>query len=232
MRTAAQHIGRQAEQRAVPFVPQHRARVFADHLLGREAEPLRIGDVGEAAAQLAIPVAEQARYVGRQQPQEGLRLLQPRRRELQFGDPQTGRLFTADLRSETLGGGWRTVTAVGGWWCSPIDAAAFPQTESDPAPRLPPLIPTLTATPAYPLQAIRAAKEGRAVTCFFVKADGLIVQPELIELSDEVFRAPILSALRRSRYQGWEDDGTVRPSCRTYTFKLSSSLHPEVVPGT
>jgi len=154
------------------------------------------------------------------------------RRELQFGDPQTGRLFTADLRSETLGGGWRTVTAVGGWWCSPIDAAAFPQTESDPAPRLPPLIPTLTATPAYPLQAIRAAKEGRAVTCFFVKADGLIVQPELIELSDEVFRAPILSALRRSRYQGWEDDGTVRPSCRTYTFKLSSSLHPEVVPGT
>jgi hypothetical protein len=153
-------------------------------------------------------------------------------REQRFGDPQTGRLFTADLRSETLGGGWRTVTAVGGWWCSPIDAAAFPQTESDPAPRVPPLIPTLTATPAYPLQAIRAAKEGRAVTCFFVNADGLIVQPELIELSDEIFRAPILSALRRSRYQGWEDDGTVRPSCRTYTFKLNSSLHPEVIPDT
>jgi hypothetical protein len=112
-------------------------------------------------------------------------------RELRFGDPQTGRMFTADLRRETLGGGWRTVTAIGGWWCSPVDAAALPQTEADAAPRLPPLLPTLTATPIYPLQAIRTAKEGRAVTCFFVGPDGLIVQPELIELSDEIFRAPI-----------------------------------------
>ena len=153
-------------------------------------------------------------------------------RELRFGDPQTGRLFTANLRRDTLGGGWRTVTAVGGWWCSPIDAAAFPQTEAEPAPRVPPLLPTLTATPAYPLQAIRGAKEGRAVTCFFVGADGVIVQPELIELSDEVFRAPILSALRRSRYQSWADDGTLRPSCRTYTFRLDSSLHPKVIPDS
>ena len=151
-------------------------------------------------------------------------------RELRFGDPQTGRLFTADLRRETLGGGWRTVTAVGGWWCSAIDASTVPQQQVEAAKPAPPLIPTLTATPAYPLLAIRAAKQGRAVTCFFVTADGLIVQPDLIEISDEVFRAPILSALRRSRYQPWKEGTALRPSCRTYTFKLDSLLHPQVDP--
>ncbi len=150
---------------------------------------------------------------------------------LRFGDPQTGRLFTADLRRETLGGGWRTVTAVGGWWCTSIDAAEFPE-QSESLKPLKPLVPRLTATPVYPIKAIRAAKEGRAVTCFFVGSDGLVVEPELIELSDEMFRAPILSALRRSRYETWEDDGVLRPSCRTYTFKLDSLLHPRTEPDS
>jgi len=34
-----------------------------------------------------------------------------------------------------------------------------------------------------------------------VDASGRVVRPEVIELSDEVFRAPILAALERSRYQ-------------------------------
>lgn len=150
-------------------------------------------------------------------------------RELRFGDPQTGRLFTADLRRDTLGGGWRTVSAVGGWWCSAIDPSAFPIDEADAIGPLAALIPTVTATPAYPRAAIRAAKQGRAAVCFFVTPAGLVVEPEFIELSDEIFRAPVLSALARSRYQSRADDGFMRPSCRTYTFKLDSLLHPGLV---
>jgi hypothetical protein len=148
-------------------------------------------------------------------------------REFRFGDPQTGRMFTADLRRDKLGGGWRTVTAVGGWWCSALDSASLPDDEAKPLVAMPALIPVVTATPSYPLAAIRGAKEGRAITCFFVTSAGLIVEPEFIELSDEAFRAPVLSALARSRYQGWANVGTLRPSCRTYTFKLDSLLHPE-----
>jgi hypothetical protein len=142
--------------------------------------------------------------------------------ELTFADPRSGRRFTADLRRGTLGGGWRTLTLVGGWWCGAIDAAAAPQGEVDATPRMPPLVPSLTATPSYPVQAIREAKQGKAVTCFFVDAEGHIVRPELIEISDEVFRAPILAALERSRYQGWEDQGVLRPGCRSYIFKLDA----------
>ena len=53
-------------------------------------------------------------------------------------------------------------------------------------------------------------------------ASGSVVQPELIELSDEVFRAPILAALARSRYQGWDDASVLRPGCRSYIFRLDS----------
>jgi hypothetical protein len=74
------------------------------------------------------------------------------------------------------------------------------------------------------VQAIRAAKQGRAVTCFFVDADGYIVQPEVIELSDEIFRAPTLAALERSRYRSWEGGEMLRPGCRSYTFRLDAPL--------
>jgi hypothetical protein len=87
---------------------------------------------------------------------------------------------------------------------------------------MPPLLPSLTATPRYPAQAIRDAKQGRAVSCFFVDAQGYIVQPELIELSDEVFRQPILNALARSRYQAWNDESLLRPGCRSFIFKLDA----------
>lgn len=143
--------------------------------------------------------------------------------ELAFSDPHTGRQYRADLRRPTLGGSWRTVILVGGWWCSPLDQAAVPAVETlEPLALMPPLIPSVTSTPQYPLQAIRAAKQGRAVTCFFVDASGQVVQPELIELSDEVFRAPILAALARSRYVGWDDASVLRPGCRSYIFKLDS----------
>ena len=145
------------------------------------------------------------------------------REAMTFSDFRSGRQFQADLRRQTLGGSWRTQTLVGGWWCTAMDAVPLPAIETEkPAHVMPPLIPEITSTPRYPLQAIRDAKQGRAVTCFFVDAQGLIVQPELVELSDEVFRAPILLALARSRYQGWKDERVLRPGCRSYIFKLDS----------
>ena len=66
---------------------------------------------------------------------------------------------------------------------------------------MPPVLPLVTATPRYPIEAIRQAKQGRVVTCFLVDATGAIVEPEIIELSDEMFREPILVALSRSRYE-------------------------------
>ena len=128
---------------------------------------------------------------------DGPELLAGRRRRNDFTDPRSGRRFEADLTRGTLGGSWRTYTLLGGWWCSAADSGPVPAIERAKSMQyMPPLLPSLTATPRYPVQAIREAKQGRAVSCFFVDANGYIVQPELIELSDEVFRQPILNALR------------------------------------
>jgi hypothetical protein len=140
-----------------------------------------------------------------------------------FNDPRSGRRFEADLSRATLGGGWRTYTLLGGWWCSATDIGPVPAIEKRKSTDyMPPLLPTLTSTPQYPLQAIRDARQGRAVSCFFVDAAGNIVRPELIELSHEVFRQPILNALARSRYQAWNDERLLRPGCRTFIFKLET----------
>ncbi len=143
--------------------------------------------------------------------------------DMTFRDPRTGREFHADTTHATLGGDWRTFTLLGGWWCTAMDPSLI--ATPDPAKRvkpLPPLKPAMTATPLYPIQAIRDAKQGKVVTCFFVDASGAIVQPEILELSDEVFRAPILTALSRSRYRGWEDQRVLRPGCRSFIFKLDA----------
>jgi Gram-negative bacterial TonB protein C-terminal len=151
--------------------------------------------------------------------------------QIEFSDPQTGRQFTADLHRVTLGGGWRTYANVGGWWCNAIDSAPLPPDSNTPRSHPPPLIPMVTAIPRYPVQAVRQAKQGHAVTCFFVDPEGNIQQPELLELSDEIFRAPILTALSRSRYQGWQDGDTLRPGCRSYTFKLDQIIDLEPEPS-
>jgi hypothetical protein len=142
---------------------------------------------------------------------------------LTFTDGRSGRRFEADLKRATLGGSWRTYTVLGGWWCSAAGLGPLPKLEkSKSLEYMPPLLPSLTATPLYPVQAIRAAKQGRAVSCFFVDADGYIVRPELIELSDEVFRQPILNALARSRYQALHADTPMRPGCRSFIFRLDA----------
>ena len=123
---------------------------------------------------------------------------------MRFSDPRTGRQYTADLRRDNLGGTWRTLTTTGGWWCAVSDVEVVPETNEGRAAALPPVLPLVTATPRYPIEAIREAKQGRVVTCFLVDATGAIVEPEIIELSDEMFREPILDraqplALRAAR---------------------------------
>jgi hypothetical protein len=149
-------------------------------------------------------------------------------RAMRFSDPQTGRQYTADLRRENLGGTWHTLTATGGWWCAESDVVVVPETTEERAAALPPVLPLITATPRYPIEAIRLAKQGRVVACFLVDSTGLIISPEIIELSDEMFREPTLLALSRSRYEARGADSALRPSCRSYTFTLDRLAQHEI----
>lgn len=148
--------------------------------------------------------------------------------DLVFEDSRTGREFQGDLNRSTLGGEWRTRTLVGGWWCTrmsedEIDASADLRDvleSSEESTRS--LIPEVMATPSYPNQAIRQALEGRVLICFGVEPSGEVVQPEVLELSDELFREPSLDALSRSRYQSWNEreHGGRRPACRSFVYLL------------
>jgi len=138
-----------------------------------------------------------------------------------FTDFHSGRGYEADLTYETLGGKWRTPTLLGGWWCTRAEADAAAKMDKAKADTsMPPLLPSFTAAPIYPLKAIRSAKQGRAVSCFFVDSDGNVVRPEIVELSDEIFREPILTALARSRYRALPGESALRPGCRTFIFRL------------
>jgi hypothetical protein len=150
-----------------------------------------------------------------------------RRGQVRFEDPRTGREYRADTGYATLGGTWQTLSLSGGWWCSKQDATLAGQSSarrtSASGAVAPPLVPTVTAIPYYPRQAIRDAKEGRAVVCFIVNNEGLVMEPEFIELSDEIFRQSTLDALGRSRYRAWEDLQAVRAGCRSFIFELDAA---------
>jgi hypothetical protein len=147
------------------------------------------------------------------------------KRVLSFTDPRTGREFQADLGRSTLGGTWRTLSLLGGWWCSSVGSVA-PDVRSSELPAvnpdalMPPLIPEIMATPLYPSAAIRRGLQGRAVACFFVDAEGMVFAPDFVELSDELFREPTLDALARSKYRRWTAGSESRPACRSYIFRL------------
>jgi TonB family protein len=78
------------------------------------------------------------------------------------------------------------------------------------------------ASPSYPRQAIRDAKEGRAVVCFLVDSGGAVRDPEIVELSDQIFRDATMLAIFRSSYRPWGEQGVVRPGCRSYTYELDA----------
>jgi hypothetical protein len=121
---------------------------------------------------------------------------------------------------------WRTAAQLGGWWCSAITdqpgAPAAAHSLPSASSAMPPLSAALMAVPVYPRQAIRDARQGRAVACYLVSGDGEILAPELLELSDDIFRAPTLEALARSRYRPWSTREQQRPACRTYLYRLDA----------
>jgi hypothetical protein len=145
---------------------------------------------------------------------------------LSFSDSRSGRNFQANLRRSTLGGEWRTLNLLGGWWCSKaaeeVELSIFADSDDGSRNELVPLIPARMATPSYPRQAIREAIEGRVVICFEVDSSGSVLNPEFIELSDEIFRATSLDALMSSSYQPWSQssDQLMRPACRSFVYSL------------
>ena len=146
-----------------------------------------------------------------------------RKNRLSFTDSRIGREFEADLRRSGLGGTWKTETSNGGWWCARLDYA-FADSQNVESLNandvMPPLIPYAASTPFYPLRAIRQAKEGHATICFLVESTGVIVDPEFIELSDDIFRETTLRAVLASSYRGWAGEPAARPGCRTFDFEL------------
>jgi len=149
-----------------------------------------------------------------------------RRNRLFFEDSRSDRAFEGDLRASTLGGTWKDPSSHGGWWCSlisdviAVDSGNVQRLSSNDL--MPPLVSHLMATPNYPIQAIREAKEGHAVICFLVDASGSIVEPGVVEISDEIFRQPTLRAITSSSYRGWRGGPDLRPGCRTFTYELDA----------
>ena len=78
-------------------------------------------------------------------------------------------------------------------------------------------------SPSYPREAIKEAKEGRAIVCFLVDASGAVRDPELLELSDPIFATPTLQAIERSRYRPATRSDVMRPGCRHYLYELRAS---------
>ncbi len=150
------------------------------------------------------------------------------KRRLTFSDARRGRRYAADLRRSTLGGTWTAAAVNGGWWCArradAIAAESLPLRRSPAEFYVPPLVLNVMATPRYPRQAIREAKEGRAVVCFIVEPSGAVRDPEVIEISDEIFRNSTVVALLRSSYRPWGGGAAPRPGCRSFVYELEAAF--------
>ena len=145
-------------------------------------------------------------------------------RELSIVDARTSRIYTADLDSPTLGGTWSARGRSGGWWCARRDHDPLSVRLDTRAPTqefsVPPLVPDLMVSPRYPRRAVQQAREGSAVVCFLVDAAGTVLDPVIVEISDEIFAATTLSAIARSRYRPTRAGSVLRPGCRAYTYTL------------
>jgi len=139
-------------------------------------------------------------------------------------DRSSARRFVADLRAATLGGRWMATIHEGGWWCAPVEGAG-PRDEKPPPARglMQALVPAIIAGPYYPRQALREAREGRAVSCFIVDGRGEISRPGFIELTDEIFREATLGAVARSRFRSRGDDDAPMPACRSFKYELRAA---------
>jgi hypothetical protein len=141
-------------------------------------------------------------------------------------NPQSGRMFSADLDRSTLGGSWEEAPRSGGWWCArrsgTIEGTGLDLSRANSEFFAVPLVSDRMASPSYPLEAIRRAKEGRAVVCFIVDSQGLIRNPEIVELSDATFSGPSLRALAGSTYRPWTEPYD-RPGCRRFDYGLTTA---------
>lgn len=192
--------------------------VYGDPQAGDERVVLNFG--ADGSTRMALPSEDV------QRPWFPLSRWQLEEDVLTFSDSRTERAFSASLDRSTLGGGWSTEDLYGGWWCSEADPAAasaiYTSPTGEPTAMTQPLIPEVMASPTYPREAIRQATQGRAVICFEVNPLGFVRDPVFVELSDEIFRDPSLTALQQSRYQSWSDntDGPARPACRSFVYTL------------
>ena len=147
-----------------------------------------------------------------------------RRRELTFVDARSGRIYSADLRYDTLGGTWSSRGRSGGWWCTrrpeSIETVEPGLLRATPEFFVSPLVPGVMASPRYPIAAIRQAKEGEAVACFRVEPDGSVHDAEILSITDDIFAATTLSAISRSRYRPAPAGGVDRPGCRVFSYSL------------
>jgi len=142
---------------------------------------------------------------------------------LTFSDSRRDREFVADLEYVSLGGTWSGAVYSGGWWCAALEkrpelgSGRGRFNEYEVMPRL---VADVMATPWYPRQAVREAKEGYAVVCFHFNTEGFVEDPHFLELSDPVFRESALGALSRSHYRRWDASLPRRPACRTFDYLL------------
>ncbi len=193
--------------------------LYGDPAFGDERLQLRFDPDG--TTRQARPSEDKARPwapLSRWQIQDG---------DLVFEDSRTGREFKGDLSRTALGGEWRMRMLVGGWWCSRMSEEEVPEdgvleevlAGAEDTRRI---SPEVMATPSYPREAIWLGLEGRVLICFGVEPSGDIVEPEVMEVSDELFRAPSLQSLTGSRYQGWDRRryGGRRPACRSFVYLL------------
>ena len=74
---------------------------------------------------------------------------------------------------------------------------------------MPPVLPIVTATPRYPVEAIREAKQGRVVTCFLVDAAGTILGSDMTVFKVEALEeeAPAAS-VEESRPEAGGENGS------------------------
>jgi TonB family protein len=190
---------------------------YGDPVFGDERMLLRVLEAGriDIARQRGSSIDEWA----------GLSEWTVEKRYMTFSDSRRGRIYAADLDDRsTLGGTWTAASASGGWWCvqrgDALAAESLPLRRSAAEFYVPPLVLSVMATPRYPRQAIREAKEGRAVVCFVVEPSGAVRDPEIVEISDELFRNSTVAALLRSSYLPWAGGAAPRPGCRSVVYEL------------
>ena len=144
-----------------------------------------------------------------------------------FSDPSEDIGYEGFFNGETISGLWRSSQTIGEWWCSPVEMEVpvlGPTQRAAGKTRFPLPKPATLATPVYPLDAIRRGTEGQVVICFRVSHEGVVLDPQVVRETEEIFREPAVTALLASRYVPWRDGGTepARPACRTYTFRLTA----------